>query len=290
MPALIAKADLMLNEDGSLYHINCRPGDLAETIIFVGDPDRVQEISKHFDRIELKKQKREFITHTGELGGRRLSVISTGIGVGNIDIVMNEVDAAFNVNLQERTVKEKITRLNIIRIGTTGGLLPDAKPGELIASTHAMSFDGVLKFYQPLKNDPDKELQKALEQHFAELPVINNLAVARGSEKLLKQFSDIQHRGITLTCAGFYGPQSRSLRLPLQKPDVFDLVKTFRYQNNVISNFEMETGAIYGFGKLLGHECCSISLAVNNRIKDETIKDFKTAMDNAISWVLERLN
>lgn len=289
MPPKISEADLILNRDGSVYHLNLLPGELAKTILLVGDPDRVPEVSKYFDRIELKKQKREFVAHTGFVGKKSISVISTGIGAGDIDIVMNEADALFNVDLHSRTIKNKHTKLEFIRLGTTGAVQEDIPLDSLMLASQAFSFDGVLKFYADYARDRDEALFSALKKHFSSLCVSENLILAQGSENILRLFSKEALSGITFTCTGFYGPQGRQVRAPLTHPDLLSTIKDFSYENQRIVNLEMETSNIYGLGKLLGHDCCSISTAVVNRIHNTASKNPQAAIDKMIRWVLEKI-
>lgn len=290
MSQKISNADLILNPDGSVYHLNLLPGDLAETIILVGDPDRVAEVSKHFDRIELKKQKREFVAHTGYVGKKRLSVISTGIGAGDIDIVMNEVDALFNIDLNSRTIKNHHTKLEFIRLGTTGAAQEDISVDSVMVANQAFSFDGVLKFYADYAQDCDESLFSALKKHFASLCVSENLVLAKGAEKLIQKFTSEARSGITFTCTGFYAPQGRQVRAELTHPDLLGMIKSFSHDNQKIVNLEMETNLIYGLGRLLGHDCCSISTAVVNRIHNTASKNPQAAIEKMIVWALEILS
>ncbi len=289
MSKKISEADLILNPDGSVYHLNLLPGELAKTIILVGDPDRVSEVSKHFDRVDLKKQKREFVAHTGFIGKKAISVISTGIGAGDIDIVMNEADALFNVDLSTRTVKNNLTKLEFIRLGTTGSAQEDIPVDSLLVANQAFSFDGVLKFYADCAKDRDEALFSALKKHFASLCVVENLIVAKGAENLIQKFSKEAHAGITFTCTGFYGPQGRQVRAALTHPDLLTTVKNFSHNHQRIVNLEMETSNIYGLGKLLGHDCCSISTAVVNRIHNTSSKNPAASIEKMITWALEKI-
>lgn len=272
-----APSELILNPDLSIYHLNLHPEDIADTIILVGDPARVPLVSKHFDRIEVKKQKREFLTHTGMIGHKRVSVLSTGIGSGSIDIVMNELDALVNIDFTTREIKQNFTQLNIIRFGTCGGLQPELELHDLIFSEYAFSFDGLLKFYN---YHQEEALCQAIKTHFAALPALSGLYVAKADWN--HQHVDLVH-GITLTCPGFYGPQGRALRAPVIDYDFFKEVCAFHFNGLNVMNFEMETAAILGLGQLLGHRCASLSVVAANR----ATRQFSDDMASAINKIIE---
>ncbi len=282
----IAESELIINNRGAVYHLNCRPEEIATTIITVGDPDRVKEVSKYFDSVEHELQHREFVTHTGYLGGKRISVVSTGIGPDNIDIVLNELDALVNIDFSTRQVREQLTSLNIIRLGTSGALQQDIPVDSFVASTFGLGIDNLLNFYRHENNEEEKQMVQAfltqtqLHNTFS-LPYVNT---AGGS--ILKHFVEGYHHGITVTCPGFYGPQGRVLRIGLSQPDLIDRLTSFSFGNHRITNFEMETSAIYGLGRILGHQCLSISAIVANRISKEFSKDGAKAVENLISTSL----
>ena len=282
----IAESELILNSRGAIYHLDVRPEELAHTIITVGDPDRVQEVSRHFDSIEVKRNHREFVTHTGMLGKKRISVVSTGIGTDNIDIVLNELDALVNIDFNSRTINHKLTTLTIIRLGTSGSLQGDIEVDSMVASTHGLGIDNLLNYYRHDNNDEEMQILQQfaahtqLSSHFSQ-PYISGAASA-----ILKNFVEGFHHGITVTCPGFYGPQGRVLRLGLTNPDLIDRLTQFTFGNHRITNFEMETSAIYGLGKLLGHHCLSISAIVANRVKKEFSQDGAKAVDTMISKCL----
>ena len=282
----IPASELIINNRGAVYHVNCRPEELATTIITVGDPDRVKEVSKHFDKIEFQNNHREFVTHTGYIGNKRLSVTSTGIGPDNIDIVMNELDALVNIDFETRTIKENLTSLNIIRIGTSGSLQEEIPVDSFVASTHGLGIDNMLNFYRHENNDEEKQIQQSFITH-TQLESLTHPYITGASPALLKEFVQGFHHGITVTCPGFYGPQGRVLRLGLAKPQLIDSLTSFSFGNHRISNFEMETAAIYGLGKLLGHHCLSLSAIVANRISKEFSKDGNAAVENLINKTLE---
>ncbi len=285
----IAESELIINNRGAIYHLNLRPEELATTIITVGDPDRVQAISKHFDHIEGKYQHREFVTHTGQIGQKKISVMSTGIGTDNIDIVLNELDALVNIDFESRTIKPALTRLTIIRIGTSGSLQADIPVDSYVASTHGLGVDNLLNFYRQENNDEELHI---IREFVAHTQIGGGLAapyIASAGAAVLKHFVEGFHHGITVTCPGFYGPQGRVLRLGLINPDLIDRLTAFRYGNHRITNFEMETSGIYGIGKLLGHHCLSLSAIVANRVKKEFSKDGGKSMEALIVKTLEIL-
>lgn len=278
---MLNNADLILNPDGSIYHLNLHPGDVADTIIFVGDPDRVSKVSNHFDKIELKKQKREFVTHTGYIGQKRLSVISTGIGVG--DIVINELDALVNIDFKTRTVKDTLTQLNIVRLGTCGGLSEHVALDDFIVSQYAFAFDGLLNFYQSNYCKAEQTLITDIKKHFDGLPVLESVYAV---ESLLPIRANNMHAGITLTCPGFYGPQYRHVRAPLHPYDFLQAAQSFQFQGLSVLNYEMETAAILALGQLMGHRCASVSAVVANRVTDEFTSNMAQSMSAMIEQVL----
>ncbi|MCF8342273.1 MAG: nucleoside phosphorylase [Chitinophagaceae bacterium] len=283
----IEASELIVNNRGAVYHLNLRPEELANTVITVGDPGRVKEVSKYFDHIEVKREHREFITHTGYIGKKRISVVSTGIGPDNIDIVINELDALVNVDFNSRLVKNQLTSLHIFRLGTSGSLQDDIPVDGLVAGTHGIGLDNLLHFYQTQNTSEEAQLlhtfisQTNINQPFS-APYI-----AAASPLLLSHFDKPFHRGITVTCPGFYAPQGRMVRLPLAKPDLVDLLQQFKQDNHRIANFEMETSAIYGLGKLAGHECLSLNVIVANRIRKQFSADAAAAVENLLSTSLE---
>jgi uridine phosphorylase len=259
-----------------------RPDELADTIITVGDPDRVAQVSKYFDRIEHVCAHREFITHTGYIGNKRLSVMSTGIGPDNIDIALNEVDALVNIDFNTRLINEQKKSISIIRMGTCGSLQGEVGVDQLVAGTHGLGIDNLLHFYKLESNAEEKAILSAFEQHTQITTHKVQPYIASASASLLKHFTDGYSHGITVTCPGFYGPQGRILRLPLQMPNLVDHMTSFRYGNHHIANFEMETSAIYGLCNVLGHQCLSINVIIANRVKKEYSKDMAKAVDNMI--------
>jgi uridine phosphorylase len=282
----IAESEFILNERGAVYHLNLLPSEIASTIITVGDPERVPLVSKFFDEIEIKQSHREFVTHTGRLVGKRISVVSTGIGTDNIDIVMQELDALVNIDFNERQVKKQLHQLNIIRVGTCGSLQKDAPEDSFVVSTHGLGIDNLLNFYVADNNEEEKNL---LQQFILHTQLSSRFAqpyIATGAASLLKHFVDGFHHGITVTCPGFYGPQGRMLRLGLAYPELIDRLTTFNAGNYRIMNFEMETAGIYGLSKLLGHNCISLSSVVANRVAGTFSKDPGRTMNSLIEKTL----
>ena len=285
--ARIAESELILNSRGAVYHLDVRPEELAGTVITVGDPDRVQEFSKYFDKVEVKRQHREFVTHTGLVNGKRLTVLSSGIGPDNIDIVMNELDALVNIDFETREIKPALSSLNIIRVGTSGSLQGDIPVDEFVASTHGLGIDNLLNFYRHEKNDEETQLIQAFITHVQMQGYSGQPYITGASPTLLKHFAQGFHQGITVTCPGFYGPQGRVLRLGVQNPQLIDRLTDFSFGQHRITNFEMETSAIYGLGKLLGHHCLALNVIVANRIAKEFSKDSKAAIEKLIVKFLE---
>lgn len=282
----IAASELIINDRGAIYHVNCRPEEIAHTIITVGDPDRVKEVSKHFDSIEFKNQHREFVTHTGYVGKKRISVTSTGIGPDNIDIVINELDALVNIDFETRTIKDNLTSLNIIRVGTSGSLQKEIPVDSFVASTHGLGLDNLMNFYQHSSNEEEKQILHSFNTHTQLHHGISAPYITGAGMNLLKEFVDGFNSGITVTCPGFYGPQGRVLRMGLTQPQLIDSLTSFSFGQHRISNFEMETSAIYGMGKVLGHNCLSLSAIVANRISKEFSKNGAAAVENLIQKTL----
>jgi uridine phosphorylase len=283
----IAESELILNSRGAIYHLDAKPEEIANTIITVGDPNRVKEVSKYFDKIEFTMQHREFITHTGYVGKKRISVVSTGIGPDNIDIVLTELDALVNVDLETRIVKANHTSLNILRFGTSGSLQKEIPVDSFVAATHGLGLDNLMNFYRTQNNEEEKQILHAFKTH-TQLATGNiSPYIYMGCPALLKHFVTNYHQGITVTCPGFYGPQGRVIRLGLAYPQLVNLLSTFRFGNYRISNFEMESSAIYGLGKSLGHHCVSLNLIVANRIAKEFTKDAVKGINNLITRSLD---
>lgn len=283
----IAESELIINARGAVYHLDLRPEELAPTVITVGDPDRVREVSKHFDTVEVKTQHREFITHTGRVGNKRISVLSSGIGPDNIDIVINELDALVNIDFNTREIKPTLTPLNIIRIGTSGSLQGDIPVDSFVASTHGLGIDNLLNFYRLEQNEEERELLQSFITHTQLNSQTGHPYISSAAGSLIKHFVKDFHQGITVTCPGFYGPQGRILRLGVRNPSLVNRLTDFRFGQHRITNFEMETSAIYGLGRLLRHNCLAINAIVANRVRQEFSKDGKAAVENLIRKFIE---
>ena len=286
----IAESEMILNSRGAIYHLNLKPDEIGSTVFLVGDPDRVKEVSKHFDKIEYKGEYREFITHTGMIGKTRLTVLSTGIGTDNIDIAINELDALVNIDFTSREIRSKTTALNFIRIGTSGALQPEIPVDHFIASTHGLGIDNLLNFYRLEQNDEEKQLLHSFVTGTQMHSRIGHPYIAGASASLIKHFVKDFHQGITVTCPGFYGPQGRILRLGISNPELIDRLTQFRFGQHRITNFEMETSAIYGLSRLLGHNCLSLNAVIANRVRKEFSRDGKAAVENLIIKVLETVS
>ena len=285
----IPPTELIITNEGRIYHLDLLPEDIGDNIILVGDQERVPTISKYFDRIELKRSKREFVTHTGLLNNKRVSVISTGIGCDNIDIVVNELDALVNIDFEKKVVKNDHQILNIIRIGTCGALQKEIAVDQFVLSTYGLGFDGLLAFYNPIYEDDEKALQKAFLQQIPWPNDANEPYFVRGSKILSKKIGKGMHHGITATANGFYGPQGRSLRLKTKLPDMNKSLNRFDYKNQKILNFEMETSALYGLSTMLGHHACTVCAVIGNRFSNTFSKDYKKAIENLVTTVLKRI-
>lgn len=284
------ETELILNADGSIYHLKLRPEQIADTVFVVGDQGRVPMISKYFDSIEHKVQSREFLTHTGYYGKKRLSVVSTGIGTDNIDIVVNELDAAVNIDLDKRALKEQHTSLNIIRLGTTGALQPEIPVDSLVASAYGLGFDGLMHFYDFDPSLAEEDMADAFSKHLNWSNKLPDPYIFKASPVLLEKMAPDLIKGITCTANGFYGPQGRELRLPLAFPGMNSLIESFEFGEHRITNLEMETSALYGLGKLMNHHTLTICNVIANRIRKEYSKDVKKSVDAMIRYALETVS
>lgn len=288
--ARIAESELVINPDGSIYHLNLRPEDIAPNIITVGDPDRVPMVSRYFDEVEAKKKKREFVTHTGRIGSKRITVISTGIGPDNIDIAINELDALANIDLQSREPKAELTTLNIVRIGTSGSLQPDVPADSFVAAAYGLGLDNLMNFYDYRPNLGEAALEdelRAFLEYVGKVPFY----ACEGSPALLEALGRDKFRGITLTSPGFYAPQGRELRANARFGlRFFNELARFKFRNYPITNFEMETSAIYGLSRLLGHRALSTNVIIANRANGTFSKDPYRATDELIQNVLGHIS
>lgn len=286
----LANSELILNPDGSIYHLHLRDGHIADTIILVGDPGRVQIVSSFFDSIEFKVENREFVTHTGIYKGKRLSAISTGIGTDNIDIVLNELDAAVNIDLEKRVLRKKLRKLNLFRIGTTGGLQEELGVGSFVLSRIAAGFDGLIHYYRDGFSICEEKIEKAFVSHTNWLDKRPVPYFVRSDDHLFNLLNDGVFTGITLSSPGFYGPQGRMLRLPVIDPELNDKMQSFRFNNLKITNYEMESSALFGLAALLGHRAVSICAVIANRITGEFVKDHHAVVKELIIFTLDHIH
>jgi uridine phosphorylase len=285
----IAPSELILNPDGSVYHLNLKPENIATNIIFVGDQNRVPKIAAHFESIEFETQKREFRTITGTYKGTKISVISTGIGPDNIDIVMNELDALVNINLNTRTLKTTHTKLNIVRIGTSGSLQSDIPVDSFVLAKYGLGFDGLLHSYD-CGQILEAEMEDAFIKHTNWSQRKSRPYLVKGSELLIQKLkSDKVFIGVTATAGGFYGPQGRVLRLAIQDPLLNSKIDNFEFDGYKVTNLEMETSAIYGLAKLLGHEACSMNAIIANRANGTFSEDPYKPIEELIVYTLNKL-
>lgn len=284
----LSAADLIINEDGSIYHLNLLPEDIADTVITVGDMDRVAEVSKYFDTIEVKKGKREFITHTGYLGKKRITVLSTGIGTDNIDIVFNELDALVNIDFETRTVKKDLTSLQIIRVGTSGAIQPDIPMGTILASSYGLGLDALMHYYQQEHSGDEHNMLDQIQSHFTHIKGIQPYVTAASNE-LLQTVGKNMAQGITVTAPGFYAPQGRQVRAKNAVPGLIEQLNSFKFDQHRITNLEMETAGIYALAKVLGHKALSVNAILASRVKFEFSTEPNKIVEQAIKMVLENL-
>ncbi|PWH82304.1 phosphorylase [Algibacter marinivivus] len=285
----IKESELILNPDGSIYHLNLKPENISNTIIFVGDQDRVSKVTSHFDSIEFETQKREFKTQTGYYKEKRISVISTGIGADNIDIVLNELDALVNIDFKTREVKNKLTSLNIIRIGTSGALQSNIPIDSFLLSTHALDINGMLQAYK-IDSIRNYDIENAFIQQTNWHVQKPNPIVISGSDKLREKFENKTfYKGLTATAGGFYGPQGRVLRLELQDSKLNSKIDDFNFNGVKVTNLEMETSAIYGLSKLLGHEAISLNAIIANRVLGVFSENPNAVVENLIIYALNKI-
>ena len=287
---MIKSSELIINADGSIFHLHLKPEQIADNIILVGDPGRVELIGKLLTDIEFQVQNREFVSTTGKYNNQRVTIVSTGIGTDNIDIVVNELDALANINLVTREINPVHRKLNFIRIGTSGGLQDFLGVNSFVISQKAIGFDGLLNYYANRNSVSDLAFEEAFRKHTDWGKQLTSPYVVNCSELLLQKM----HRndtiaGVTISAPGFYGPQGRVLRLPLADPDLNEKIESFAFEGHKITNFEMECSAIYGLSKLLGHEALTICLIIANRLKKEANSDYHQSMETLIKLVLDRL-
>lgn len=292
MKTYFAPSELLINEDGSVYHLHVKPEQLADKIIVVGDPARVDLIASYFDDVECQIVSREFHTTTGTYRGKRISIISTGIGCDNVDIVLNEIDALANIDFQTRETKDRLRSFEIVRIGTCGGLQPDTPIGTYICSEVSIGFDGLLNFYQGRNTVCDLPMERALLNHLGwsgNMCCPAPYAIHSDKELVERIARTDMKRGITVACGGFFGPQGRQLRIPLADPHQNEKIGSFEYDGLRITNYEMESSALAGLSRLLGHRATTVCLVIANRVAQEANTDYKKLMNNLIQMVLERI-
>lgn len=286
------ESELIINPDGTIFHLHLRPEQLADKVILVGDPGRVALVASHFDRVECEVESREFKTITGTYKGKRITALSTGIGCDNIDIVLNELDALANIDFATRTEKPQHRTLELVRIGTCGGLQPDTPIGTFILSEKSIGFDGLLNFYDGRNRVCDLALEAAFKQHVNWPSAMGNPYVAPADAGLTARIGGTTGdmvRGITIACGGFFGPQGRRLRIPLAHPTLNELITTFSHEGLRITNFEMESSALAGLSLLLGHRATTVCMVIANRLAKEANANYKNSIDTLIATVLDRV-
>lgn len=286
---MIPASELIINDDGSVFHLHLKPGELADTVILVGDPSRVELVAQHFDTIELSRSNREFNSVTGVVSGKRLSVVSTGIGCDNIDIVINELDALVNVDFLSRTVKERKASLRILRLGTSGALQPDIAIGDYVMSQWSLGMDGLLNFYQgaQLISDQDLEREFVAQTHWGER--LARPYFVENDRGLVDLFSDFAIMGLTASASGFYGPQGRVVRLPLADAAFLDKIEQFSHRGLRVTNFEMEGSAIAALSKLMGHKALTVCAIIAQRTAGEGQPDYSRIVNKMIEKALDKL-
>jgi uridine phosphorylase len=289
MSIYFPETELIVTDKKTVYHIDLSPDQIADDVIVVGDQGRVEKISAFFSKIECKVAHREFVTHTGIFNGKRITVLSTGIGTDNIDIVVNELDAAINIDLDKRTEKENKRSLNIIRLGTSGALQDYIPVNSLVVSKYGLGLDGLLNFYDDFKQKNENEISSAFIKHMNWPDNLCYPYCYQANEKLFNLFAEGNHSGITATAPGFYGPQGRRLRLKPFMNDLNEKLTAFELNGNKITNFEMETSALYGLGKMLGHNCLTVCVIIANRVRKEFTSDYTSSVNRLIEASLERL-
>lgn len=284
-----APSELIINEDGSIFHLHLKPQELADKVILVGDPGRVALVASHFDGVECEANNREFRTITGNFKKKRITIVSTGIGCDNIDIVLNELDALANINFETRKENANLRPLTLVRIGTCGGLQPNTPIGTFIASEKSIGFDGLLNYYAN-RDKLDVAFEKEFKKQVNWNPQLGNPYVANADKELLEQIAqDDMVRGVTIACGGFFGPQGRRLRIPLADPQLNEKIVKFEYNRYKITNFEMESSALAGLAQHMGHKAVTCCMVIANRIQKEANSGYKNTIDGLIKKVLERI-
>lgn len=284
----IPSSELVLSKKGGVYHLDLCPGDVAQTIFLVGDPNRAKIVAQRFDSIRFQHENREFVTITGAIGNKEVSVVGTGIGTDNIDIVINELDALFNIDLETRSIKSELTRLTLVRLGTTGGLHPSIEVGSVIASQFGLGLDGVMNFYQYEESIEENTILKAFKSAFNNDKALQHVYLCKGTPRLLDYFPNLK-KGITATANGFYAPQGRQLRAKPSIDDFETKLSQFSFENHIITNFEMETSALYGLANVLGHEALTLCTVIANRQRKEFLNNYQPSVEKMIDLAVEGL-
>jgi uridine phosphorylase len=286
---IIPESELILNSDGSAFHLHITPDQLSDKIVMMGDPDRVTMTASFFDTIECDVQSREFHTVTGTYKGKRITALSHGIGTDNIDIVVTELDALANIDFKTRTVKDEFKQLTMVRIGTSGGMQPHCPVGSYVVSEKSIGFDGLIHFYDNSKNIREQEFEEAFQKHVKWSPFHCLPYVVSADEELVDRIGFDMIRGVTISATGFYGPQGRYVRLPLADPDLNSKIESFRFNDYSITNYEMESSAIAGLSKLMGHKAMTVCTIIANRVALDSNTDYKGSMEDLIRTVLDRI-
>lgn len=285
-----APSELIINEDGSIFHLHVKPEDLADKVVLVGDPGRVVLVASHFEKVESETSSREFRTVTGIYKGKRITVVSTGIGCDNIDIVVNELDALANIDFKTREEKDKLRSLTLVRIGTCGGLQPNTPVGTYIASQKSIGFDGLLNFYARRNEVCDLDFEREFKRQVKWDNQLGNPYVVSSNTELIENIAkEDMVRGVTIACGGFFGPQGRELRLPLQDPKLNEKIESFEYKGLRVTNFEMESSALAGLSLLMGHKALTCCMVIANRLAKEANSAYKNTIDGLIEKVLDRI-
>lgn len=285
----IGASELIINSDGSIFHLHLKPHEISDTIILVGDPGRVDMVSSFFETKEFRREAREFVTVTGSYKGKRLTVLSTGIGTDNIDVVMNELDALVNIDFETREIKDEKKSLRLLRIGTCGAIQPDIPIGSFIFSHISVGCDGLLNWYGNRENVTIPDMEKAFMEHVNWNRHLPDPYFIRASDELIELFKDVTVEGVTISASGFFGPQGRVVRLPLAMPDMVEKFETFRFDGHRITNFEMEGSALAGLSKHLGHRAGTVCCAIANRYHKGAAPDYKPYVEKLVKLALDRL-
>ena len=287
---VIPSSELIINDDGSVFHLHIRPDQLSDKIIMMGDPSRVSLTASFFDSIECEIESREFRTITGTYKGKRITAISHGIGPDNIDIVITELDALANVNFKTREVKKDFKQLTMVRVGTSGGLQPHCPIGSYVIAARSIGFDGVLNYYEGREEVVEQEFEDAFKKHVDWSPLHCHPYVVKADEELVQRVGEGMIKGVTISAIGFYGPQGRYVRMPLAKPDLNSKIESFKYSDgSTITNYEMESAPLAGLGRLMGHKCMTVCTIIANRLAGESNANYKGSVEDLIKTVLDRI-